>query len=793
MEAKTEKDSPLVQLISFEKLLRRYDDMAQSEDAYLAKKAERILKAAAEQPELREGFADIALLERYKDTIHIVLHDVFSEVLTDNEIKTASLPFDDIIFNASARFQKILDNAGKDDFVPQMRNLPEDQMYIVASTVILSYHYGFNVDFKRPLFYDIPDANGVMRHYRILYNADFIDILPTEKSKELTPADVEELMDNFNDIELWKEKIPPHSFIAKGFVISNMFDVTVEHSISEIKSSLIANENTRNEDFISHFQETFKSFFNMPSIRAGFVSYGYKDDRFEQVYGSGVESFLLGPEDSVPCHEALCSSSYQKLLKDNEYLAISDVDRMYEKTKGLQPFKNLRKQGIKSAILAPIADNGKLLGILELASTEPNALNSVNANKLVDVMPYIVTAVTRTKAERENRIDAIIQNECTSVHESVYWRFQEEAERFIKDQLEGGQPAFKEIVFRDVYPLYGQIDIRNSSQARNLAVQRDLMIQLAEVNNILMVAWEKGKLPIYEELMFRVNDHIDDIKNSLQTNSEQSIFNFVTKDITPVLEHLKKSNQDFENLVTSYEASIDMGTNSYYDHRRNYDESVMLVNKTLASLIDRKQQTAQAMFPHYFERYKTDGVEHNMYIGNSIVDDDSFDPIYLKNLRLWQLQVMCEMENAHYKLKPHLQVPLDVASLVLVYNTSLSIRFRMDEKRFDVDGTYNARYEVIKKRIDKSRLKGTAERLTQPGKMVIVYSQKKDEREYLRYIKFLKSKGYFTGKVEIVELQGVQGVSGLKAIRADILYKTADDEASEKTYTYDDLMAELES
>jgi hypothetical protein len=150
------------------------------------------------------------------------------------------------------------------------------------------------------------------------------------------------------------------------------------------------------------------------------------------------------------------------------------------------------------------------------------------------------------------------------------------------------------------------------------------------------------------------------------------------------------------------------------------------------------------------------------------------------------------MENAHYRLKPQLQVSLDVASLILVYNTSLSIRFRMDEKRFDVDGTYNARYEVIKKRIDKSFIKGTDERLTRPGKMVIVYSQKKDEREYLRYVKFLKSKGYFTGKVEIVELQGVKGVSGLKAIRADILYKTEGDISSEKTYTYDDLMAELE-
>ncbi len=29
----------------------------------------------------------------------------------------------------------------------------------------------------------------------------------------------------------------------------------------------------------------------------------------------------------------------------------------------------------------------------------------------------------------------------------------------------------------------------------------------------------------------------------------------------------------------------------------------------------------------------------------------------------------------------------------------------MDEKRFDVDGAYNARYEIVKKRIDKAYVK----------------------------------------------------------------------------------------
>jgi hypothetical protein len=785
------ENMPIQRVISFNKLLNYYDELANSEDQFLVVKAKRVLDAQAPYPELRDGFTDLSLLETHKDVISIICEDIFSEVLGNNEIKAASLPYDNIIFNTSKRFQKILNEAGP-DFEPKIRNQEEDMNYKIAAIVLLNFYYGFKLDFSRPYFYDIPDATGVMHHYRILYNADFLELIPTERANDLTQDDVNELLENYDDIDLWKEKIPPGSFISKGFVISNMFDVTSEHSISEIKSALISNDQeNKDESFMLHLQETFRSFFRLKSITVGFVAYNTTQDQFECVHDGGIESVILGDNENVSCEEALCPGSYKALMQDNDFFAVTDVDKYFELSGGISPYKNLKEAGYQSAIFAPIADNGNLLGVLEVSSPNKGELNSVLATKLVDIMPNIAMAVLRAKNEEENLIDAVIQNECTSVHESVYWRFQQEAKKFITDGLHGEQPSFKEIVFKDVSPLYGQIDIKDSSKARNIAIQRDLTIQLSDINKVLTEAWQKIKLPIYEELIFRVNNHLEEIKGILHTNSEQSIFNFIVDEVNPVFEHLKKEDSALEKSILEYESKMDENTHSYYDHRKNYDTSVMTINKKLATVIDKKQDEAQLMFPHYFERYKTDGIEHNMYIGDSIAGNRKFDPLYLNNLRLWQLQVMCEMENKHYSLKPELPVPLDVASLILVYNTSLSIRFRMDEKRFDVDGTYNARYEIIKKRIDKSYVKGTNERLTQTGKMVIVYSQKSDELEYLRYIKFLKSKGYFTGKVEIVELEGLQGVAGLKAIRADILYKK--DHESEKTYTYDDLMEELKA
>ncbi len=44
--------------------------------------------------------------------------------------------------------------------------------------------------------------------------------------------------------------------------------------------------------------------------------------------------------------------------------------------------------------------------------------------------------------------------------------------------MQDGLASFKDISFDDIYPLYGQIDIVASSEARNDAIQKDLLDQL---------------------------------------------------------------------------------------------------------------------------------------------------------------------------------------------------------------------------------------------------------------------------------------------------------------------------
>lgn len=667
--------------------------------------------------------------------------------------------------------------------------MPEDDRYIVACAIILAFCHGHHINFKRPFYYEIPNANGIMQYYKILYNADFTEIIPTENAPEITQDDVDELLDNFENIELWKEKFPPNSYTFKGFVISNIFNVTDDQSISNIKSSLIGEDKRKDKSFMKGFYEIFQSLFGFKNLEIGFSIYNKEADTFERVYGVGMNSFLLEDMESKSCVDALCSWSYQRLLQEKAYFSVSDVDRVYKQSDCNPPhIQALHNQGYKSAIFAPIANDEGLMGILEIVSTEAKALNSINANKLIDVMPFIVTAVERSKNEEENLIEAIIQSECTSIHPSVHWKFVQEARQFIKDDWNGKDPSFNKIAFDNVYPLYGQIDIKGSSLARNTATQKDLRIQLESIKTIIRAACDIEKLPIYEQFLYQIDNYLKGLKDHFQVDSEQQISAFIAQDIDPVLEHLQ-DNGTLNDMVEAYFESIDDKVNVLYKHRKDYDDTIAMINKDMAALLDKKQVDAQAMYPHYFERFKTDGVEHNMYIGEAITKEDSFNPIYLYNLRLWQLQVMCEMENSFYLMQSSYPVKLDVASMVLVFNQPLSISFRMDEKQFDVDGTYNARYEIVKKRVDKAYIKGTTERVTQKGKISIVYSQKQDEIEYLRYINFLQAKNYLDDDVEIVELQDLQAVTGLKAIRVSVLYHKDQDDKS--FYTYDDLMKEI--
>ncbi len=564
---------PLQLTISFQKvfsLFKKYASEEFSNHPYHKSSLEIVEDFKNYPEELIEGFSDFSLLEKYQDQIDLLLDPLFPELLLLNEIKAASIPFSFTSFKFTTRFEQILNNAGE-HYKLSLRNFEEDTMYIMACTFIMNLYYGFSIDLKRPFFFDIPDKNsGITKHYRTAFNGDFSEIIPTKNAPKITEEDYRELLDNFENIKIWKEKFPPGSYIFKGFGIMNLFDVTADEIISSIRTNLLRSSDNLNEEL----QHDLREFFEIKDLMLGFSIFTIENG-LNQLRVKMSESTLFTFMSEISCSNHFCHHIVGKIFNQYESVAISDVE-MYGQKHGHNPFYHqLHKVGIGSIILIPVkASNNKDLTIIEIASPRPFELNSINQNKLKDIISAFEIAVERFIEEQQNVIEATIQEHYTTIHSSVKWRFIEAAEKYQRELQEKNQdikPDPDEIIFENVFPLYGQSDIKGSSLARNNAIKEDLATQLMLTINVLSEAYKKEKLPIYEELTFRVSEYLNEVNSGLKAGDEISILNFLKRDIYPVFKHAKRNHKPLRKEVDKYMERLDDNLHVIYEKRKNYE------------------------------------------------------------------------------------------------------------------------------------------------------------------------------------------------------------------------------
>ena len=752
--------------VNFKKLISWWRDKAALPDAFQTARAKEVLRQIEKTPELLEPFDDFTLIEKYEQEIHLLLSPFFPSLTTTNEIKAAGIPFMPVLFNLTKRFSGILSAAQGDVLIPET---DADMFYMYSCVTILNSYYKANVSLSPNLFFNIRDKEtDIVRRYRSFVNADFTEILPGKNVQPLSEEDIYELTNNFGDTALWKKKIPPGCFKFEGFSILTLFDVTREESMSALKFDLIKKDALTSPDVVEKIQDNLSAMLNTPRLKTGFISYNNERQLLQSIGFGAWHSIALSDKKNIKINDAFCSISAPFTFEKNQPIVFQNIDHAIPAQNIL--VKKLVKHGFKSYLAMPLFYNGTLIGILELGSQQPNALNTITAYKLQEIISLFTIAMKRSQDEMKNQIDAVIRQKCTAIHPSVAWRFTEAAERLIESTMHGGDDIMEDIVFPDVYPLYGQSDIQGSSIERNRSIQADLIEQLSLAKNVLSLSVKKFGMPVYKDLRYRVDNYIQQLQKELSAGDENVVQEFLKDEIYPVFSHLHSVNNEIHQALLDYETQVDPSIGMLYKRRKDYELTVKLINDTISEYFDKAQLAAQNMFPHYFEKYKSDGVEHNLYIGQSMVNNKIFHQLYLQNLRLWQLMITCEVENEIQKLKPKMKSKMDICSLILVHSQPLSIRFRMEEKKFDVDGAYNARYEIIKKRIDKATVKETGERLTQPGKIAIIYSYEREAKEYLNYIHYLQFINFISDDVEWLTLKDLQGMTGLKALRISVLY-----------------------
>lgn len=735
--------------------------------------AQEIVKQLNHTPALTQPITDTDTIHNNGDLIELLMTAAFPPATWESEISGALFPFQGYSFFHTPRFAETLLTDGH--YLKKPLNLDAEKMaYFNIRTVyllILEKFYQIPAPAAEPVIFTVPDYQmGLYRHYHVLMNHTFLDIKINGALPILTEADRNILFQNFRNMEIWMEYIPPALIEVEGFNLLTLVDVTGQEVLSSLRYDLLEKDVLQAQNRFEQLQEKIRILFNKTKLQLGIATFDKRKNTFVSVGHQLNNSSLVQNNDPAGPNAASFKTIYDKLLQEQDPLVMEEVQQA-----GLPEnvINLITRNHIRSLILALLRYNGEVIGILELGSPLPGDLNNFCLTKIEQLLPYFALAVKRHAEEIENRVQSIIKERFTAIHPLLEWRFKEAAQNLLEKQ-EAGQPAEMEpIIFDEVYPLYGFSDIRGSSVERNKAVQGDLIEHLQLAAKVMQKAIALQPLPILDELRFYVAKTLRKLRRGILSEDEVAILEVVKKQVEPLFAYLEGQNPELQPIIENYRAALDPDLGILYKRRKNYEQSLNLINETLSALMQEEEEKAQKMFPHYFEKYKTDGIEFSIYVGASLVEHHHFDLVFLKNLRLWQLMTLCEMARRSAALKNKLKMPLETTQLLLVYTQPLSIRFRVDERKFDVDGAYNIRYEIVKKRIDKALIAGTGERLTQPGKVVIVYTHAKEAEEYREYIEYLQNKGLVSRHVEYLEVEDLQGVSGLHAIRITVKQQPA--------------------
>jgi hypothetical protein len=758
---------PFTTQLSLQPLIRHLRQMAKSPDRGAPTLAVDLEGILARAPELDQPITDFNILDSRAGEIKQLLSTMFPPVFWDTESFASMAPLSMKPFFVSPTFRRLF--LSQDGVIHTRRNVDRAKFnqgrVVQAYLFILKKFYNIQQQMDYPVVHIVADPEtGLDRHYQFHLDFRFVEVSAIKKPPEPSPEERQYILDHISQPEALKELIPPDNFILSGFTVVQAVEVTQGQVVSALERELIDQDSIVTGTGFLRLQERLRTLFGKPDLLAGLNALQHDRLLLMNAGCCADHNCFFGDSRQLTLRE-LQGSLFEEAQKSEAIISIPDLPN---ETRYIPRREEILAEGVGSVLIAPLHYQGRLMGTITLKSLKPNDFTAADIFRLTQLQPLFSLAIKNALDEMDHRVQAIIKEKCTAIHPSVEWRFRQVAHDYLMERQAGRQSEIEPIVFKNVYPVYGATDVRGSTDERNRAIQEDLREHLCLAREVVARAAEISPLPILSELITRIGNLDNRLATGLGTGDEYMVVTFLSRDVETVFDDLENLGPDVAQAVANYRAKVDPALGTVYQSRRKFEVSVSRLNERLAAYLDWEEANLQASFPHYFERHRTDGVDYTIYLGASLVEDGRFNQLYLKNLRLWQIMVACGLAWHTEELKQELEFPLDTAHLILVQDSPLSIRFRYDERRFDVDGAYDIRHEIVRSRLDKAVIKGTGERLTQPGRVAIVYSQPAERLEIRRHLDYLRGEGFLNHDEERLELDEMPGVQGLRALRVGI-------------------------
>ena len=680
-------------------------------------------------------------------------------------------PMQPITFYGTELMYELLEHEEKDQnsFVGSktLEQHQHDRLHFIYS-FILNELYAFHVPLKEKYHSGINADTGLPGYFHIGVNASFIEVKAKQPLPDLSYRELQLYLTEESGLDKLQQVLPLTLFELRGISVLTITDVTAKQAVENIKSIRLSrvpgSEGVAYGEVIQSLKVLVQNadiqFDLFPFVRVNNkMVYGYVKG------GSGLLFSVWGEETLSP--EAFRQIAEGYAANPNSFYS-PDI---WAESKEMFPWLDrFRELNVKSMALLPVFHNQILVGVLGMHTWVGETFDEKKITLLEPVLAPIAQLLQVYIDEFNLEIENIIKEKYTAIQPAVQWKFNEAAWHHLYNKKRNLPQRNEDISFADVYPFYGAIDIRNSTTERNVASKADLSLHLGLFSETLEELSKTYSDALLVEIIFNCKKWSDILQgDELNTTDENSLNIFLKEETSDYLKLISQSHPDTQKVIGKYLDRISMPHGEVYKHRQALETSMQLINTAINNYFESERAKLQDSYPCYFEKFRTDGVEYDIYIGQSIAPDRIFNHFHLKNLRLWQLSSMAEIAKMVQQLQPDLAVKLATTQLIFIHNHPIDISFRIDERKFDVEGAYNIRYQMIKKRIDKILIRNSQERLTQPDKLALIYFNKRDIDDYLPFVKYLQETGVLKPETEDLDLEDLQGLSGLKALRLTIL------------------------
>jgi hypothetical protein len=782
-------------VISFRKYLNYLKERAEQETTVRKTFFEMVIRKFEENPDFLNPIP-LHELNKYDEELSHVYGMLIPPVLDEKDILWAiSSPITPIIFYGTDIFYKLMteenSNQLKCDLVSES-NFSLKHKVLTIYSLILEKFYDFPIPHQSDMLISLRDeSTGLKKYYKIAIDNRFTDVIAKGPLPELDRDATRRHLQESADLTELMELLPLSLFRFEGISVLTLEDVTEDHAIENLKSTILNRNSFDSQTYYNHITDSLKMLVENHDIQFGLMPMLKVNNKLIFNKSTILHSKLINAAIEGDMAEETYASIAEEYFKNPRIFFMRSFGEEDEKR---DLIRVLKADGVESYALLPVYYDNRVAGVLEVYSSKTQAIDEKVLAKIDPALPFIAQIFENTIDEFNADIENVIREKFTSLQPAVQWKFKDVAWHYLRDRAVKSHGAVIESIgFKDVYPLYGAIDIRNSTLERNTALREDLRLQFNMLIDTFCLLKEKLGFGLADEMVFKCKKMLAQITDESVDNDEIKVHEFLETEVHPFLLHFKENrvtkgtsvlvaagSNEADSEVDEIPAAIeryfeitDEHTGAAFANRRALEASMQTINSSVNLYLDLFKNEIQESYPTYFEKFRTDGIEYDIYIGQSIEPQKTFSNLYLKNIRLWQLTSMAAIAKITNSLLPGMEKKLLTTQLIFINSGSIDISFRDDERRFDVEGAYNIRYQVIKKRIDKVHVKATGERLTQPGKIAMVYFNNKSAEEYSDYIRYLQEQNTLLNDLEYLDLEELQGVSGLRALRVGVNLETA--------------------